>query len=224
MEKDTSQPPASAGAAPIQDAAATEVEELAEVQDAAREQQMRRRFGLRRSGEGRGGTDAVDDAGNAFELKSGTTNQITTGRDLGPHTLERYRTRYWLICKGINKPTGFEMQECLFATPTMMEWWISRISEKLAPDVSLLQKVLDIVRAAGMPANLIKRAEYLLRRGMTLNNPKINFNRAKAHGKPIDMSRDLPSQLRELVKTYPLGGGVQAEEAPVDKDGSSRAP
>lgn len=209
---------------PAHDVTAAEAVEIAEVQDAAREEQMRQRFGLRRSGEGRGGTDAVDDAGNPFELKSGTTNQITTGRDLGPHTLDRYRTRYWLICKGINRSTGFEMQDCLFATPAMMDWWLSRISEKLAPDVTLLRKVLDILRAVRMPPKLIERAEYLFRRGMTLNNPKINFNSAKAHAKSFDMSEDLASQLRELVKAHPLAGEARVAQASAEADAPSPDP
>lgn len=51
-------------------------DDAVEVQDAAREQLLRERFGLLASGEGRGGTDAIDEAGNPFELKTTTKNSI----------------------------------------------------------------------------------------------------------------------------------------------------
>lgn len=69
-----------------------------------------------------------------------------------------------------------------------------------------------------MSSDLIERVEYLLRRGMTLNNPKINFNNAKAYAESIDMSEDLPSQLRELVRQYPLADEVQAASASGGED------
>jgi hypothetical protein len=96
-------------------------EDLATVQDDTRERQMRELFGLLPSGQGRMGADAVDEHGNPFELKSATRIGVTTGRDLGIHTLQRYRTRYWIICKGIYRRTGFDIEECRFLSPAMLE-------------------------------------------------------------------------------------------------------
>ena len=92
------------------------------IQDAARETLMRERFGLLESDEGRMGADAVDELGNRYELKSATRTGVTTGRDLGIHTPQRYRTRYWIICRGTNlRRAGFVVDECRFLSPSMLE-------------------------------------------------------------------------------------------------------
>lgn len=173
------------------------------VQDDRRERQMIERFGLLSSGEGRMGADAIDEVGNKYELKSATKQGVSTGRDVGIHTLQRYRTRYWIICQGINRRTGFEFQECRFLSPTMMEGWFSSIEERLQRDLDLLGRVLRDMVGLNYSEDEMNRLEYLVRRGYTLNNPKIPWRYVQDHG--ILIAGDPKKALRRLMSEHPLG-------------------
>lgn len=177
------------------------------VQDDRREAQMRLRFGLRESGPGRMGADAIDEFGNSFELKSATRSGVTTGRDLGMHTLQRYRTRYWIICRGDNRrQAGFVIGECRLMSPNMLEDWFQRIEARLRPDLDLLDRVLAAMRDGGFAAAEIQRLEYLANRGTTLNNPKIEWHYVETHGIRID-ANDPQGHLKRLVSEHPLHPG-----------------
>jgi len=173
------------------------------IQDAARETLMRERFGLLESSEGRMGADAVDELGNRYELKSATRSGVTTGRDLGMHTLQRYRTRYWIICRGTNlRRAGFVVEECRFLSPSMLEGWFQQIERRLQSDLDLLERVLSIIRRRGFAEAEIERLSYLVHRGYTLNNPKIPWHYVETHG--IRIEGDPKAHLRRLVSEHPL--------------------
>ena len=182
---------------------ATNDDELQVVQDSAREAQMRARFGLIDSGQGRMGADAVDEYGNSYELKSATRSGVTTGRDVGLHTIARYRTRYWIICRGVNRQrAGFVIEECRFLSPAMLEGWFQQIETRLKPDLDLLERVLAVLRTSNFDDQAIDRLSYLVHRGYTLNNPKIPWPYVATHG--IRLEGDPKSHLRRLVSEHPL--------------------
>jgi hypothetical protein len=176
------------------------------IQDAAREALMRERFGLFESNEGRMGADTVDELGNRYELKSATRTGVTTGRDLGMHTLQRYRTRYWIICRGTNlRRAGFVVDECRFLSPSMLEGWFQQIEARLRPDLELLERVLSVMRRRRFAEAEIERLSYLVHRGYTLNNPKIPWHYIESHG--IRIEGDPKARLRRLVSEHPLHPG-----------------
>ena len=83
-----------------------------QIQDSVREEMLMELFGLMDSGEGRIGADAVDKNGRRFELKSGTKKSVTTARDIGLHTLEKWRGKHWLIGFGKQCITKFSFLPC----------------------------------------------------------------------------------------------------------------
>ena len=173
------------------------------VQDASREIQMRLRFGLLESGQGRMGADAIDEKGNQFELKSATREGVTTGRDLGIHTIQRYRTRYWIICRGSNRQrAGFVIDECRFLSPNMLEGWFQQIEARLKPDLDLLERVLGAMRTGQFANSEIDRLSYLVQRGYTLNNPKIPWRYIETYG--VRIEGDPKAHVRRLVSEHPL--------------------
>ncbi len=181
---------------------------------------MRDAFGLIASGQGRMGVDALDELGHGFELKSATKSGVTTGRDVGMHTLRRYRTRYWIICKGVNRRSGFEIDECYFLSPEMMEEWISTIERRLEPDLVLLQRVLSLMEQSNFAEEDINRLDYLVKRGSTLNNPKIQWHYVQSHGMKIEGN---PKEaLKRLVSQHPLdpAGVAAARSMPIVPDPS----
>ena len=164
---------------------------------------MRLRFGLLESGQGRMGADAIDEHGNQFELKSATRGGVTTGRDLGMHTLGRYRTRYWIICRGSNlQRAGFVIGECRFLSPAMLEGWFQQIEARLRPDLELLERALVVMRRDQFADAEIERLSYLVHRGSTLNNPKIPWHYIESHGVRIEGEPE--THIRRLVSEHPL--------------------
>jgi hypothetical protein len=176
------------------------------IQDAARETLMRERFGLLESNEGRMGADVVDELGNRYELKSATRTGVTTGRDLGLHTLRHYRTRYWIICRGTNlRRAGFVVDECRFLSPSMLEGWFQQIEARLRPDLELLERVISVMQNGEFTVAEIKRLSDLVHRGYTLNSPKIPWHYIETHG--IRIEGDPKAHLRRLVSDHPLNPG-----------------
>lgn len=70
-------------------------------QAAAREDQMRDRFGLEPGGEGRPGADALLtlESGERipFEVKSTDDDSVSAARDLGREHIAMWRQRHWLF-------------------------------------------------------------------------------------------------------------------------------
>jgi len=171
------------------------------VQNAAREIALRDLFGLQSGGRGRIGPDAIDGNGNEYELKSTTTGSITTARDVGPHTLERWRTRYWICTKGRNTARGFIFQEIYFLAPQMLEEWIQQLEQRFTTDLQLLENALDALERSEWRGD-VERLQYLVMRGLTVNNPKIPWAYVQTRG--IRITEDYPGTLRTLVAQNPV--------------------
>lgn len=176
-----------------------------EIQDNRREAQMRVLFRLtKRVGAGRIDEDAIDEDGNPFELKSATKASVTTARDVGPHTLEKWRGRFWICARGTNTyANGFTIDQAYFLSPSMMKRWIDELETRFQKDLALLDAVTEALAVRSFSEADIARVTYLVRRGLTLNNPKISWRYVEAHGIPFDLSGDPAEQLRHLVKQYP---------------------
>lgn len=173
-----------------------------EVQDSRREHAIRRLFGLQKSGQGRMGADAVDDSGNEYELKSTTKEGVSTARDVGPHTIEKWRKRYWLFAKGRNLGSGFEIEATYFLHPDDMEGWFQKLEKRFAQDLSLLRRAKPVLRQAGLSPQEIERLQYLVGRGLTLNNPKVPWDYVRRHG--VLIKGDHVTTRRKLVQKRPL--------------------
>ena len=173
-----------------------------EVQDNRREESLRELFGLRRSEQGRMGADAVDETGHEFELKSTTKNSVSTARDVGPHTVRKWRTRYWLFAKGRNLASGFKIDETYFLHPNQMDAWFRKLEDRFAGDLKLLKAAAEASKKEGATSAEVARLTYLGERGLTLNNPKVPWEYVQAHGKPITSYH--AKGLRALVRRFPL--------------------
>lgn len=173
-----------------------------EVQDAARERMLRELFKLVPAGEGRSGPDALDESGHRFELKTTTKNGVSTARDVGPHTLQKWQERYWLCAKGRNLASGFVINEVYFLHPSFLNEWLRPMQDRFEADLQLLQRVSELLSTHHYPSPDIDRLAYLVRRGFTINNPHIPWQYIQNHGIPID--RNHAEQLRELIKLHPL--------------------
>jgi hypothetical protein len=149
----------------------------------------------------RRGSDAHDNAGNAYELKSTTVGSVGTARDVSLEMLRDWRARYWIVAKGENLENGFRIDEIYFLSPKMMEERFTEIERKIRPDLELRDKVVDLLRDP-LDSKALGRVTYLMTRGASLNNPKISWGYIQNHG--VKIEGNYVERLRELVQQYPL--------------------
>jgi len=133
------------------------------IQDDSREAELRKLFGLRTSGEGRGGTDAVLDIDGRqvpFELKSTTRGSVTTVRDFGPHYGPRWRDKHWLI--GWYGFRGDRLLYAIYASPPQMAPWIEDKIAYVQPDFSLAEYASEGIGMKALHAILGSKPVYSL--------------------------------------------------------------
>lgn len=170
------------------------------VQDDAREQQMAALLNLNRAST-RTGSDARDEHGNRYELKTTTTASVTTARDVGPDYLDRIGMSYLIAARGRNTDFGFTIDEMYFLSPEMLAEWISTVEARLSGDRTLVDSAIGSLVAASFEGDL-DRLRYLGYRGMTINNPKIPWSYVTSHGIRIEGQPALA--LRELIARFPI--------------------
>lgn len=170
------------------------------VQDDVREQQLANQLRLQRS-TSRTGSDARDEFGNRYELKTVTTTGVTTGRDIGPDYLERLRRSYFICAKGANTDYGFSIESIYFLAPEMMEDWIARIENRISGDRDLVDAALAALVRGRFLGNL-ERLRQICYRGFTLNNPKVSWRYVTLHGIRLESPPAL--HLRELINRHPI--------------------
>lgn len=118
------------------------------VQDDAREREMVSLFNLRvpvdRS---RSGVDAylhIDGRRLPFELKSTTSNSVSTVRDFGADHIAKWRDGlHWLF--GFYDSTGTRLSHCYYASPSDIEPWIAAKERYVLPDLTLAGSVPRLV-------------------------------------------------------------------------------
>jgi hypothetical protein len=172
------------------------------VQDDTREQQLARLLRLSRP-ERRTGHDARDENDNPYELKTTTTANVTTGRDVGLPYLNRLRNSYMVVARGSNTDYGFQPDAIYFLSPAMLEGWIVRIEQRLGGDAQLVDRAVEALRqAGGFTDDELDKLIYLGSRGLTLNNPKIPW--AYVTGNGVLLQGEPSLHLRDLVAQHPL--------------------
>lgn len=189
--------------------------ETAEVQDNLREYQLARLLRLERN-PSRTGSDARDEFGNLYELKTVTTDQVTTGRDIGLPYFARLRRSYMVVARGTQSAYGFTPEALYFLAPSMLEDWIGRYEGRLRLATDLTERAVRDLRARGWDDLDIERLLALTKRGMTINNPKIPWTYVVSHGVRLEEPPAL--HLRQLIERHPLTesvGGVGDDDAAI---------
>ena len=171
------------------------------VQDDNREAALARLLELQRSGR-RIGHDAMDEYGNEFELKTTTTQSLSTARDVGIEYLTRMRTQYLIAARGRQTDYGFTFEDIFFLHPTDLEDWIQPLEARLQGDLDVVDRAHDALSAIGACVNTLRRLLSIGRRGITLNNPKIPWRYISENGTRLGTNPSL--DLRELVVSRPL--------------------
>lgn len=113
-------------------------------QDDARERQMLWMFNLRVPDDRtRGGLDALLDLEGhpspiPFELKSTTSNSVSTVRDFGPEHISKWRHLHWLFA--FYERDAETLRYCYYASPADMSDWIKDKQDYVRPDYVLAQQ------------------------------------------------------------------------------------
>ena len=108
------------------------------VQDDARESQMIQLFNLTVPEERRrSDIDAhlnIDGKVIDFELKSTTSDSVSTVRDFGPEHIRKWRADLHWIFAFYDK-SGTKLLHCIYASPADMEPWIAEKERYIRPDL-----------------------------------------------------------------------------------------
>lgn len=95
----------------------------------------------------RGDIDAhlnVDGRLVPFELKSTTSNSVSTVRDFGPDHIRKWRDGlHWLFA--FYDAGGNKLRYCVYASPDDMERWIAEKARYIAPDLQLADSLPGMV-------------------------------------------------------------------------------
>lgn len=113
------------------------------VQDDAREREMLQLFNLVVPPERkRHDTDAflqLKGDKHPFELKSTTSQSVSTVRDFGLDHIAKWRGKHWLF--GFYEQSGATLLYACYASPATMEPWIARLEAYIWPDQALAECV-----------------------------------------------------------------------------------
>ncbi len=161
------------------------------------------------------GSDAHDEHGNTYELKTVTTSGVTTGRDVGLPFLDRLRRTYLVVAKGHQDAYGFTIEDIYFLSPAMMDAWISPIEDRIRRDQDLIDRAIRALQSIGFPGDLT-RLRALCARGLTINNPKIGWNYVQAHGVRL---QDGPRTCANCLRSPPPESGPALSAAASDTRG-----
>lgn len=161
-------------------------------------------LGLSQANLSRSGTDALDEAGNPWELKSTSKGGVWTARDVGADALQRWRRKYWAFVCGANlKGFGFRPEHVVLCHPAHLEPWFPGIEARFAGDVALLDRVSAALLAIAHVAAEVPRIQVLVKRGLTLNNPKSSWALIIAAGTSHAIDDAIPRR-RAFTATHPL--------------------
>ena len=144
----------------------------------------------------------MDEHGNEFELKTTTTQNLSTARDIGIAYLARMRTQYLIAARGYQTDYGFSFDDIFFLHPEDLESWIQSHEARLIGDLAIVDRAHGALSALGTCVNTLKRLLSIGQRGVTLNNPKIPWQYITAHGTRLGQNPSL--DLKEIVVSRPL--------------------
>jgi|GEM_PF-1928303 len=184
-------------------------DESVRVQDDSREQQIRELFGLVDPRDGRSGVDAVDSFGNPFELKSTTVTGVSTSRDVGSHTISRWKNRYWIFVRGRNLAAGFIIDESYFLHPHDMSEFFDELQKRFEPGDEVWAKAKAHL-SVSFARQEVDRLDRLINRGNTLNNPKIPWDYIVKNG--TNVFENHAAVLQDLVLARPLDSKNEPKE------------
>jgi len=175
------------------------------VQDNRSETQIARHVGLTAS-EKRAGSDATDSHGNSFELKSATKTGVTTARDVGVHTIAKWRKTYWVVATGSKRAGEFEISSIYVAHPQDLEPWFDKLENLLLAEERVCVRVLKAAAKAGAAKDDIAFVLRKCERGITRNNPKIPLRLFQEHCLKLNHTNRIAAkkQLAEFVRNRPL--------------------
>ena len=146
------------------------------VQDDAREQELCNLFNLEWDPDhARDGVDAwfeatVDGIAHRVpvEVKSTTTDSVSTARDVGLSHIHRWRSKFWVIGFYASKGGLPRIGHCLCLTPSEMKPWIDQIENYVMPDFRISEEAAKHLTLDDLYLVCGEKAEYDLKDAQAL--------------------------------------------------------
>lgn len=172
------------------------------VQDDRREKEMCQLLGLR-GGAGRSEEDAFFDfeangrmCSAPIELKSTTTDSVSTARDVGPTHIAKWRSRIWVF--GFYDPSGTALQKLLALGPNEMESWIAEKELYIKPDFAIEDRVAEKLDFEDLYIVCERKCKYSLEDAKSLH--KRQWNQERYRAEMDDADGYTPAKMLEILK------------------------
>ena len=176
------------------------------IQDDRRELERCALLGLRR-GEGRSEVDAFLDFQERgvdrvcpIELKSTTTDSVSTARDVGPNHIKRWRSRIWVF--GFYDRSGTDLLRVLTLGPDAMEAWVGRVESYMRPDFALGERVAAKLDAGDLDIICGRKDKYKLADAQALM--KRQWSRARYASEMDDGEGYTPAKMLKMLQLRAL--------------------
>lgn len=170
-------------------------------QDDGREIAMRSVLRLSDSGEGREGSDAVDEFNNKYELKTTFKKDrgVSTARSVNFRHIARWREKHWIFALGNHYTDGFELTEYYYLSPQKMENWIMKVEDRLQERKRLSEYTIQCLNTQLTPVPILKKITTILTWGSKLNDPRIPIQYIKKNG--VLLQHPVDEHLRNVIDT-----------------------
>lgn len=195
--------------------ATTVIQDKKTVQDDAREEMIVKMCGLVKT-DSRDGIDAFDELHHPYEIKSTTKRAgVSTARDVGLHTVERWRKQYWVFAIGENLKSGFEIRELFVAHPDHLEPFFQKVIDRFIESTLSSMHTITFARQMGWDADDCNKAWKNMKKGARLNDPNIPLSLVRGlHPLPLQTPDAIHAALLAFTQAHPL----PAEFRPSDED------
>lgn len=174
------------------------------VQDDSREIVLARICGLVRA-KSRNGIDARTVSGFPVELKSTTTESVTTARDAGIKHIRKWRRQYWIIGKGemTEDREDWLPQELFFAHPDDLEKFFRTVEYKIKRTMSIFDVAIKLAAKEMSIADISEMRKIIIARAGTLNCPSIPMSYIRNNCYKVEPA-EAKRKVTLLVKKFPL--------------------
>lgn len=144
------------------------------IQDNSREIELINLFNLSPNDQ-RDGLDATYNLNGKIypiELKSTTTNSITTSRDVNLNHTRKWKEKIWII--GVYDKSSETLKYCQILPPNILHTWITNLEMKIRDLENTARWVEEVISRDGeKDGEMVSGIRRILKRGITINNPKI---------------------------------------------------
>lgn len=177
-----------------------------DVQDDRREKLITSLCGLMECPDGRNGTDAMDENGELYELKSTGTKDIPFPKRTTLNTIQRYKNLHWLVSRGDNYDTGYVIRELYYLPPIRMQPFLGSLEDQISKHLQVWDFIVDKSKVDRLSVESRKYYDRFYMQIASLNSPWMKWSYVQKNG--VELFEPYDASLREARNEFRDTGTV----------------